>query len=130
MSTDDLVSKLKALSDPTRLQIFEFLRECCCGVSFSEHGDVYCECGCGKTVGEVCCQVLGTERIPSSLSFHLKELRQAGLIRMERKGKYIYCSVIRDAEQELATFFGTKASGFTEAKNEQRMQLRKLPMRS
>ena len=64
----------------------------------------------GPTVGEVCCQVLGTDKIPSSLSFHLKELRQAGLITMERRGKNMICGINREAVARLAAYLGRSIS--------------------
>ena len=102
MNIDDVVTMFKALGDPTRLRIFEFLRGCCCPVAVEDGGDV--RPVLGPTVGEVCCQVLGTEKIPSSLSFHLKELRQAGLITMERRGKNMICGVNREAVAALAAY--------------------------
>ncbi len=93
----------KALGDPTRLRIFEFLRGCCCPVAVGEEGEVSpIE---GPTVGEVCCQVTGAEKITSTVSFHLKELRTAGLISMEKRGKNMVCAVNRDAVAWLAAFF-------------------------
>ena len=94
---------MKALSDPTRLRIYGFLRDSCCGIGIEDREDVL-EVP-GPTVGEVCCNVLGMEKIPSSLSFHLKELRNAGLIQMEKRGKNVLCSVNRDAQTELAKYF-------------------------
>ena len=35
------------------------------------------------------------------MSFHLKELRNAGLINMEREGRYMLCSVNREALERL-----------------------------
>lgn len=118
---------LKALSDPTRLRIFLFLRNCkCrCGCSVQENGDTRCNCGCGKTVGEVCCNVLGLERIPSSLSFHLKELKAAGIVRSERRGKNILCALNPEAEAALQAFFGGP-DGSEETKHERKMHLRQL----
>ena len=40
----------------------------------------------GVTVGEVCCFVTGEDRITSTLSHHLRELRLAGLVDVERRG--------------------------------------------
>lgn len=51
------------------------------------------------SVGEVCCR-LGQN--PSTVSHHLKELRIAGLIHVEKRGRWIYCS-INPAALELVT---------------------------
>ncbi len=85
----------KALGDPTRLGIFEMLR-CCSeaggGVEVDEEGQV--RPAGSLSVGEVCCRIGGSM---STISHHLKELRLAGLIRMEKRGRWIYCSVNPDA---------------------------------
>ena len=94
----------KALGDPTRLRIFEFLRGCCCPIAVEETGDV--RAASGPTVGEVCCNVTGAERITSSVSFHLKELRLAGLITVERRGKNMICGINQDAVARLAGYLG------------------------
>lgn len=95
----------KALGDPTRLRIFEFLCACCCPVAVEDTGDV--RPVLGPTVGEVCCQVTGADKITSSVSFHLKELRLAGLITVERRGKNMICGINREAVAALASFLGT-----------------------
>jgi len=92
----------KALGDPTRLRIFEFLRSCCGPVAVGSEGEV--RPVDGPTVGEVCCQVTGVERITSTISHHLKELRQAGLITMERRGKNMICGINRGAVTILAAY--------------------------
>ncbi len=99
----------KALGDPTRLRIFEFLRSCCCPVAVEENGDV--RPVQGPTVGEVCCHVTGADRINSTISFHLKEMRLAGLITVERRGKNMICGVNRDAVAALASYLGGRLSG-------------------
>jgi ArsR family transcriptional regulator, arsenate/arsenite/antimonite-responsive transcriptional repressor len=92
----------KALGDPTRLRIFDFLRSCCCPVAVGEEGEV--RPVDGPTVGEVCCQVTGVDKITSTMSFHLKELRTAGLIQMEKRGKNMICGVDREAMRKLADY--------------------------
>ena len=89
----ELAAAFKALGDPTRLSIFEFLCECCCDVAVDEAGDV--SPAEGPTAGEVCCRVTGVEKITSTVSFHLKELRNASLITMKKRGKHMVCSVNR-----------------------------------
>lgn len=105
----DLSLMFKALGDPTRLRIFEFLCDCCGPVAVEETGDV--RPVLGPTVGEVCCQVTGADKITSSISFHLKELRLAGLITMERRGKNMICSVNSDTVAMLAAYFDEKLAG-------------------
>lgn len=112
MATESIALQLKALGEPTRLRIFEFLCRCACPVGIFDGGAASCElpqAPSGRpvqpTVGDVCCFVLGTDRIPSTLSFHLKELRNAGLIRMEKAGRRHICSVETDAVKRLAKYF-------------------------
>jgi ArsR family transcriptional regulator, arsenate/arsenite/antimonite-responsive transcriptional repressor len=104
----DVAAMFKALGDPTRLHIFEFLRSCCCPVAVEETGDV--RPVLGPTVGEVCCHVTGAEQINSKISHHLKELRLAGLITVERRGKNMICGVNREAVAALASFLGGDVS--------------------
>jgi ArsR family transcriptional regulator len=106
-NTARIAAMCKALGDPTRLRIFQFLRSCCGPVAVDESGDVR-EVR-GPTAGEVCCRVTGSERINSTVSFHLKELRLAGLIAMERRGKHMVCSVNPQAVATLAAFFADGA---------------------
>ena len=93
----------KALGDPTRARIFQFLLDCSCAVALGDKGEV--RRVDGPTVGEVCCRVTGSEKITSSVSFHLKELREAGLISMEKRGKHMLCAINRDALAKLADYF-------------------------
>ena len=92
----------KALGDPTRLRIFEFLCSCDCEVAVGGAGEV--RPVSGPTVGEVCCQVTGGEKITSTISFHLKELRNSGLITMDKRGKHLICQVDREYVRKLADF--------------------------
>lgn len=89
----------KALGDPTRLSIFNFLRSYCCATVGDE-----CEVQAveGPTITEVCCGVMGEKKITTSMSFHLKELRIAGLIEMEKRGKNVFCCVNREALRALS----------------------------
>jgi ArsR family transcriptional regulator len=104
-----LAGMLKALGEPTRLRIFQFLRGCCCPVAVDEETGAVRPVR-GPTVGEVCCQVTGQDRITSTLSEHLKDLRVAGVILMERRGKSMVCAVNPAALVALATFFTEPAA--------------------
>lgn len=104
MDLDRAAAMFKALGDPTRLAIFEFLRECSDTVAVDERGEV--SRVCGPTAGQVCCHITGIERVTSTISFHLKELRSAGLIAVERQGQRMICSVEPNAVAELRDFLG------------------------
>lgn len=109
----DFALMFKALGDPTRLKTFEFLRDQCCPVAVEETGDV--RPVLGPTVGEVCCHVTGADRITSSVSFHVKELRLAGLVTVERRGKNMICGVNREAIAALTGFLGAVHGARTSA---------------
>jgi ArsR family transcriptional regulator, arsenate/arsenite/antimonite-responsive transcriptional repressor len=98
---------LKALADPTRFHIVEFLGSCCCGqVSVGKDGAVE-----GPTAGEICCHITGAEKITSTVSHHLHELEAAGLLTLTRKGKSTLCSLDPTVLKELATYFAALAEG-------------------
>jgi ArsR family transcriptional regulator len=114
VETDQLnrrAAMFRALGDPTRLRIFEFLRSCCGPVTVDDSGEIRrVE---GATVGEVCCRVTGVDRITSTLSHHLKELRLAGLIKTHREGRRIICRVNPDAVEALAGYLHSANGGKT-----------------
>lgn len=88
---------LKALADPTRLHIVEFLSHCCCGrAAVRDDGGVE-----GPTAGEVCCHITGAEKITSTVSHHLHELEAAGLISLEKRGKATLCTLRSDNLRRL-----------------------------
>jgi ArsR family transcriptional regulator len=122
-TTESLAAIFKALGDPTRLRIFEYIRGCCCGFSVDDTGGIAPTSG--PTAGEVCCRITGADRINSTISHHLKELRHAGLITMERRGKFMVCTLNESAIMQLELFarpdattqtdVGAKHSGQTAA---------------
>lgn len=97
----------KALSDPTRLHIVEFLSNMCCGrAAVDEEGGVE-----GPTAGEVCCHITGAQKITSTVSHHLHELEDADLIEIERRGKHMLCTLKPQALVELARYLELLAKG-------------------
>ncbi|MEW5746856.1 MAG: metalloregulator ArsR/SmtB family transcription factor [Nitrospirota bacterium] len=68
----DLTDIFKALSDETRLRIVKLL----------EHGELC-----------VCDIVAAIDTIQPKISFHLKILKEAGLIRDRKQGKWIHYSI-------------------------------------
>ncbi len=98
----------RALGDPTRLRIVGFLSSMCCGRAIvNEEGGVYE----GPTAGEVCCHLTGAERITSTVSHHLHELEAAGLVRIERRGKRMLCTLRPEALESLADALRLIAQG-------------------
>ena len=87
----------KALSNPNRLAIFLQLVGCCAAGTRWETGPEGCACVSDLTQS--------LELAPSTISHHIKELRQAGLIQTERDGQYIRCWIDPDVLRELASFF-------------------------
>lgn len=97
---ETLSEKFRSLGDPTRLAIFNFIRACGANVEIDEDsGD--CCCVSDTCVGDICCNF---EIAPSTVSHHLKELRNAGLISMEKRGRWVYVTVNQDALTELRDF--------------------------
>jgi len=91
----------KALGDPTRLRIFNFVRTHCCA-TVGDEGEM--QAFEGPTISEVCCGVMGDKRITTSMSFHLAELRLAGLVETEKRGKNVFCCVNREALRTLSEY--------------------------
>ncbi len=87
----------KALSNPNRLRLFLRLVSCCRPGTRCQADDV----------GSACVGALGGDLdiVPSTVSHHVKELQQAGLIRMERRGQRVECWVDPETLGRLAAFF-------------------------
>lgn len=108
MTSEITLRSLKALADPTRLRIVEFLSEMCCGRALiNEEGGVFE----GPTASEICCHLTGAEKITSTISHHLHELEAAGLIRIERSGKRMLCSLKLQAFEALSDSLRTFTKG-------------------
>lgn len=93
--TQDLARIFRALGDPSRLAIFELVRDCCGDEAGHTPSDLR------SSVSEIARQF---DLSLSTVSHHLKELRTAGLIRCERRGQHIFCSVDPDVLSVVGHF--------------------------
>jgi ArsR family transcriptional regulator len=101
--TERLAAMLKALASPQRLRVFMKLTRCCepdgaCGLTRE---------GLRRCVGDLAREL---DLVPSTVSHHLRELRLAGVMNMERCGKRIECWISEDALGLLADFFSEARS--------------------
>ncbi len=97
----DLSLVFKALSNEKRLAIFELIRQ----------GETNCRAlSCDISEGSSCvCDI--AEKVglsQSTVSHHLKELRNANLIEVEKRGLWVYCRVNHDTLKELEEFLSSK----------------------
>lgn len=86
-----LPDRLKLLGDPTRFKILEFLAnpdEDCCG-----RGDGVCGCDIETFTG----------LSQPTVSHHMKQLVDAGLVRSERRGRWVYYEIETAALVEMST---------------------------
>ena len=84
-----LARQLKVLAEPKRLRILHMLME-----------GVQCKCELGDAL----------DMAPNLISHHLRVLREAGLVTVERDpddGRWVYYSLNREALEELNRSFGT-----------------------
>ena len=105
----DPVKIFKALSNPSRLEMLKTIyREHKCGQSKdgTEHEE---ECSC------VCDIVRKFNLAPSTISHHLKELSQAGLIHVWREGKLVLIAPNPDAMKAVSEFSGSLLKEFGRA---------------
>jgi DNA-binding transcriptional ArsR family regulator len=91
-----LTEVFRALSDPTRLAIYELIRA-------SSPAEGHTSDELENSVSRIADRFDVTL---STVSHHLKELRRAGLIRCERRGQFVFCSADPTILQELAAFAG------------------------
>lgn len=104
MGLDDLdhkalAKKFKALGNPNRFQLFAEI--------LSAHEANY-EAGHDCFLQTI---MQGLKIAPPTVSHHLKELVNAGLISTELKGKLLTCTVDTEALKELELFFARARAG-------------------
>jgi ArsR family transcriptional regulator len=89
----DLAKVFKALGDPTRFAIFELVRDCA--------GEGCSEDDAADSLSKI------AERFGlalSTVSHHVKELRNAGLIQCEKQGQTVYCRPDPEILEEVERF--------------------------
>jgi ArsR family transcriptional regulator len=101
-NAEHLALAFAALSNPQRLRMFIQLASTCCAEG-EERGRSASFC-CATEVGS------GLNLAASTVSHHLKELRQAGLVHVERHGRRIDCWASLEMLERLASFFSAWTS--------------------
>lgn len=87
----ELAVRLKALSDPVRLRLLS--------VVASHTGGEACVCDLSA----------GIELTQPTISHHLKVLRDAGLLRSERRASWVYYAVVPEALRDLSSLLSVDA---------------------
>lgn len=92
-----LAKALRALANPNRLAIFERI-----------HDDGLC-CRVDHKGNTVCAIAEDFHLALSTVSHHIKELRAAGLIRCERHGQQVVCTVNHETLDRMLALLGGMA---------------------
>ncbi len=91
-ATDDLAKVAEALGDPLRTRILDLLASgrlnACCSPTNPEAPAAVCACDLSADLGGLAA---------SKLAYHLSRLRAAGLVNEQRRGKWVYYSINREA---------------------------------
>lgn len=89
---DELAKAAEALGDPLRTRILDLLASgrlnACCSPANPEAPAAVCACDLSADLGGLA---------PSKLAYHLARLRAAGLVHEQRRGKFVYYSINREA---------------------------------
>jgi len=102
LEVEQFAEMFKALSNPNRLRIFLKLASCCApGTDCDPENKPKCVGVVGEDLGIS----------PSTISHHIKELRQAGVIRVSRCGQSIHCWVNPEMMQALCDFVHAAKAG-------------------
>jgi DNA-binding transcriptional ArsR family regulator len=103
---DAMAARLKALGHPQRLRLYELIRSdryCCYVAGDEEEGRV----GLGSPVGDLAQEF---KLAPSTVSHHLKELRTAGLIEVERRGTFLFCRALEEPIDAIVRFLSARSA--------------------
>src|SRR5690606_41084530 len=84
-TTDRMLQRFQAIAEETRLRIVQLLT-----------GGERCVCELQADLGAA----------QSRLSFHLKKLKDAGVVSDRREGRWVYYSLVPEALDEMRAFLG------------------------
>lgn len=87
----ELAAIFKALSDPARLRLFSSIA--------SHAGGEACVCDISK----------GVDLAQPTISHHLKVLREAGLLRSERRASWVYYAVVPETLTTVSSLLNVSA---------------------
>lgn len=87
--SDALLERFQAISEETRLRIVQLLA-----------GGERCVCDLQEELGAA----------QSRLSFHLKKLKDAGVVSDRREGRWVYYSLVPESLEEMRSFLGEVTS--------------------
>jgi DNA-binding transcriptional ArsR family regulator len=115
MNKQELLKAFKALANESRLKMFETIL----------NNQAQCSC-CPENIGifefekgGICCVDDIVEKFgmaQSTISQHLKELHNAGLLERHKKAQWVYYTVNRERLNELAEYLQQLASDLAEKK--------------
>ncbi len=93
---EDLATVAAALGDPLRVRILDLLaagrHQPCCSPENPQAPVALCACDIADELGGLAA---------SKLAYHLGRLRAAGLVHEQRRSKWVYYSISREALTEL-----------------------------
>ena len=103
ITNDSIVESYSAQSNVQRIAINERIcaKTYCCFIDAENNKISSDRYNCN--VGDI---AKSFDLAPATVSHHLKELKYAGLINMERKGKFIYLTPIKEPLKKLHSFIG------------------------
>lgn len=111
MNQEELVKIFKALANENRLKIFEAIKnnqiQCtCCPENIASFA-------ADETEGAICCvdEIVGQfDMAQSTISQHLKELHNAGLLVRHKKAQWVYYTINRERLEMLGKYLNQFAS--------------------
>ncbi|RMF92670.1 MAG: ArsR family transcriptional regulator [Nitrospinota bacterium] len=98
----DLVQVFKALANEHRLAIFTLLRDACCLIEPEEEAFPTPLADNALTVNDIVAHLRISQ---ATVSHHLKELAQAGLLVRRKVGQNVYYLINTDTVDAIKTFF-------------------------